>query len=101
MSTAMAHPPRRGRPRNAAAARSLPAGARSQCPSCGTARYRCTTSDGSVVVLDPVPREGGRFLVNPYTCTVVATRTSAQGRGAGFVEHRAVCFGATPAPRSA
>ncbi|MFC4832038.1 hypothetical protein [Actinomycetospora chibensis] len=56
-----------------------------------------------MVLLDSAPREGGRFLVNPYLCTVVEVRTPAQCRGVGFVEHRTVCdaAAAVPAPRSA
>lgn len=65
--------------------------ARSICPSCGAARYSCRGSDGDVVVLDAVPRPGGRFLVNPYTCTIVAVQSVSRARVYGFVVHRTVC----------
>jgi hypothetical protein len=65
---------------------------RTACPRCGGTRYRCSLPDGTVVVLDPLPREGGRYLVNPYLFVVVSVRSTAQSRGDGFVEHDDVCF---------
>jgi hypothetical protein len=79
-----------------------PREARTFCRACGAIGYRCALPDGTTVVLDPLPRDGGPFLVNPYTATVVAVRTPSQCRGEGFVAHHLVCGAlAVPAPRSA
>jgi hypothetical protein len=75
--------------------------ARTYCPACGLARYRCTMTDGSAVILDPAPRDGGPFLVNPYSCVVVSVRTPSQCRGSGFVEHGTVCPARNPRSGSA
>jgi hypothetical protein len=64
---------------------------RSACPACGAARYRCTADGDLVVFLDAIPRPGGPFLVNPYTCVIVSVQDRSRGRGYGFMEHRTVC----------
>lgn len=94
----------RGRPRQAVTTHDTrsPAEARTFCRACGGVVYRCVQPDGAMVVVDPRPREGGPFLVNPYTAAVVAVRTPSQCRGEGFVAHHLVCGApGVPAPRSA
>lgn len=70
-----------------------------RCGVCEQRLHRCSTTAGTEILVDPIPRFGGHLVVNPHNSLIVAVLPPGRRREVAYCAHCAVCpAGLSPDP---